>query len=200
MLAFLLRRERAPSPGRRPVPGPRRAAVSRAGRRIVPRLRSAPGHLELHLDQRPRRDRQGVDLGDPRCSSSSGWRPSGTTAVPRAAWVIQWLILVVLLCGTRLAYRFAKTAARRARAGALRPPTTRDVPVLLYGCRPAGGPVRRRGPLDARDQHAGGRHHRGCGHPARALRARRPGARRARRIWIGSSPSSRSRAFTRSGS
>ncbi len=60
----------------------------------------------------------------------------GTTAVPRAAWVIQWLVLVVLLCGTRLAYRFAKTAARRARAGALRPPATREVPVLLYGAGP----------------------------------------------------------------
>ncbi len=59
-----------------------------------------------------------------------------TSAVPRAAWVIQWLILVVLLCGTRLAYRFAKTAARRARAGALGPPATREVPVLLYGAGP----------------------------------------------------------------
>ena len=59
-----------------------------------------------------------------------------TSAVPRAAWVIQWLILVVLLCGTRLIYRFAKTAARRARAGALGPPATREVPVLLYGAGP----------------------------------------------------------------
>jgi hypothetical protein len=48
----------------------------------------------------------------------------------------QWLILVVLLCGTRLAYRFAKTAARRARAGAQRPAVTREVPVLLYGAGP----------------------------------------------------------------
>ena len=56
--------------------------------------------------------------------------------VPRAVWVNQWLILIVLLCGTRLAYRFAKATARRARAGALRAPTTRDVPVLLYGCGP----------------------------------------------------------------
>jgi FlaA1/EpsC-like NDP-sugar epimerase len=56
--------------------------------------------------------------------------------VPPAVWVIQWLILVVLLCGTRLAYRFAKTRARRARTGALRAPTTQDVPVLLYGCGP----------------------------------------------------------------
>ena len=58
------------------------------------------------------------------------------TEVPRAVWVNQWLILIVLLCGTRLAYRFAKSTARRARAGALRAPTTRDVPVLLYGCGP----------------------------------------------------------------
>ena len=36
----------------------------------------------------------------------------------------------------RLAYRFAKSTARRARAGALRAPITRDVPVLLYGCGP----------------------------------------------------------------
>jgi lipopolysaccharide/colanic/teichoic acid biosynthesis glycosyltransferase/glycosyltransferase involved in cell wall biosynthesis len=59
-----------------------------------------------------------------------------TAAVPRAAWVVQWLILVVLLCGSRLAYRFAKAAARRARAGALRSASTRDVPVLLYGAGP----------------------------------------------------------------
>ena len=58
------------------------------------------------------------------------------TEVPRGVWVNQWLILIVLLCGTRLAYRFAKSTARRARAGALRPPITRDVPVLLYGCGP----------------------------------------------------------------
>jgi len=58
------------------------------------------------------------------------------TEVPPAVSVIQWLVLVVLLCGTRLAYRFAKTAARRARAGASRAPITRDVPVLLYGCGP----------------------------------------------------------------
>jgi lipopolysaccharide/colanic/teichoic acid biosynthesis glycosyltransferase/glycosyltransferase involved in cell wall biosynthesis len=58
------------------------------------------------------------------------------TAVPGAVWVIQWLILVVLLCGTRLAYRFAKSRVRRARAGAARAPTTHDVPVLLYGCGP----------------------------------------------------------------
>ena len=57
------------------------------------------------------------------------------TEVPRAVWVNQWLILIVLLCGTA-AYRFAKSTARRARAGALRPPMTRDVPVLLYGCGP----------------------------------------------------------------
>ena len=44
--------------------------------------------------------------------------------------------VLVVLCGTRLAYRFAKTAARRARAGALRPPATREVPVLLYGAGP----------------------------------------------------------------
>ncbi len=65
-----------------------------------------------------------------------GWAAGRTTAVPPALWVIQWLILVVLLCGTRLAYRFAKTRVRRARAGAARAPTTRDVPVLLYGCGP----------------------------------------------------------------
>jgi FlaA1/EpsC-like NDP-sugar epimerase len=58
------------------------------------------------------------------------------TEVPRAVWVNQWLILIVLLCGTRLGYRFAKSTARRARAGALRAPTTPDVPVLLYGCGP----------------------------------------------------------------
>ena len=58
------------------------------------------------------------------------------TEVPRAVWVNQWLILIVLLCGTRLVYRFAKSTARRARAGALRAPITRDVPVLLYGCGP----------------------------------------------------------------
>jgi FlaA1/EpsC-like NDP-sugar epimerase len=56
--------------------------------------------------------------------------------VPRAVWVIQWLILVVLLCGARIGYRFGKAALRRARSGALRTPTTRDVPVLLYGCGP----------------------------------------------------------------
>ena len=56
--------------------------------------------------------------------------------VPPAVWVIQWLILVVLLCGARLAYRLAKAKARRARAGALRAPTAHDVPVLLYGCGP----------------------------------------------------------------
>jgi FlaA1/EpsC-like NDP-sugar epimerase len=59
-----------------------------------------------------------------------------TTEVPRAVWVIQWLILVVLLCGTRLAYRFAKTRARRARGAGARAPATHDVPVLLYGCGP----------------------------------------------------------------
>jgi FlaA1/EpsC-like NDP-sugar epimerase len=56
--------------------------------------------------------------------------------VPRAVWVIQWLILVVLLCGARIGYRFGKAAVRGARAGALRAPTARDVPVLLYGCGP----------------------------------------------------------------
>ena len=56
------------------------------------------------------------------------------TAVPRGIWIIQWLILVVLLCGTRLAYRFAKIKGR-ARLGACAP-KTRDVPVLLYGCGP----------------------------------------------------------------
>jgi lipopolysaccharide/colanic/teichoic acid biosynthesis glycosyltransferase len=64
------------------------------------------------------------------------WTAGRTTAVPPALWVVQWLILVVLLCGTRLAYRFAKTRVRRARAGAARASTTRDVPVLLYGCGP----------------------------------------------------------------
>jgi O-antigen biosynthesis protein WbqV len=39
------------------------------------------------------------------------------TEVSRAVWLNQWLILIVLLCGTRLAYRFAKSTARRARAG-----------------------------------------------------------------------------------
>jgi lipopolysaccharide/colanic/teichoic acid biosynthesis glycosyltransferase len=58
------------------------------------------------------------------------------TEVPRAVWVNQWLILIVLLCGTRLAYRFARSTARRARAAALRTPITPDVPVLLYGCGP----------------------------------------------------------------
>ena len=58
------------------------------------------------------------------------------TELPRGIWIIQWLILVGLLCGTRLAYRFAKTRARRARAGALRAPAAPDVPVLLYGCDP----------------------------------------------------------------
>ena len=95
----------------------------------------------------------------------------GTGAVPRAAWVIQWLILVVL-CGTRLAYRFAKTAARRARAGALRPARDARRARAAVWRRPAGCPVRRRGPLDAGPT-CGGRHHRGCGHAARALRARR---------------------------
>ena len=100
----------------------------------------------------------------------------GTTAVPRAVWVIQWLVLVVLLCGTRLAYRFAKTAARRARARC--PASAGDARSARAAVRrgPLACPVRRRGPLDARDQHAGSRHHRGCGHAARALRARRSGA------------------------
>ncbi|HLT02283.1 MAG TPA: sugar transferase, partial [Geminicoccaceae bacterium] len=53
--------------------------------------------------------------------------------VPPAAWLIQWLVLVVLLCGTRLAYRFAKSAARRAAA---RTPSIPNVPVLLYGAGP----------------------------------------------------------------
>jgi colanic acid biosynthesis glycosyl transferase WcaI len=58
------------------------------------------------------------------------------TEVPPGIWIIQWLILVVLLCGARLAYRFAKIKARRARAGAPGAQATRDVPVLLYGCGP----------------------------------------------------------------
>jgi lipopolysaccharide/colanic/teichoic acid biosynthesis glycosyltransferase/glycosyltransferase involved in cell wall biosynthesis len=56
-------------------------------------------------------------------------------AMPPAVWVIQWLILVALLCGARLAYRFARTRARGARA-AWRAPASQDVPVLLYGCGP----------------------------------------------------------------
>ena len=65
-----------------------------------------------------------------------GWAAGRMTAAPAAAWVLQWLTLVALLCGSRLAYRFAKSRARRARAGAERAPTTPDVPVLLYGCGP----------------------------------------------------------------
>ena len=45
------------------APRRRRSAVPRSGRSFVPRLRSAPAHLELHLGRRARRDRQGVDLG-----------------------------------------------------------------------------------------------------------------------------------------
>jgi lipopolysaccharide/colanic/teichoic acid biosynthesis glycosyltransferase len=47
-----------------------------------------------------------------------------------------WLILVVLLCGARLTYRFAKGAARRARAGTHRAAPMPAVPVLLYGAGP----------------------------------------------------------------
>ena len=58
-----------------------------------------------------------------------------TLAVAPAVSVIQWLVLVVLLCGTRLAYRFARNRARRARAAAA-PTPAQDLPVLLYGCGP----------------------------------------------------------------
>ena len=58
------------------------------------------------------------------------------TEVPPALWVMQWLVLVVLLCGARLIYRFAKVRARGASAGAVPAPTMADLPVLLYGCGP----------------------------------------------------------------
>ncbi|HSA82804.1 MAG TPA: hypothetical protein VLE23_18450, partial [Geminicoccaceae bacterium] len=56
--------------------------------------------------------------------------------VPPAVCVIQWLILIALLCGARLACRCTITEAARARVDASRAPTTHDVPVLLYGCGP----------------------------------------------------------------
>lgn len=59
-----------------------------------------------------------------------------TDAVAPAVPVVQWLLLVVFLAGTRLAYRFAKIAARRARTGPARAPTAPGTPVLLYGCGP----------------------------------------------------------------
>ncbi len=49
-----------------------------------------------------------------------------------AVIVIQWLVLVVLLCASRLLYRIVKTRGRRP--GARR--TARDMPVLVCGCAP----------------------------------------------------------------
>ena len=172
----------------------RRAAVSRARWRIVPGLRAAPGHLRPTPRSATSDHREGVDLVDPPCSSRSSSRRRRTAAVPRAAWVVQWLILVVLLCGSRLAYRFAKGAARRARAGAVRPPRPRDVPVPL-------APVRWPPFTSARSAPRPGPT---CGSSASSRTpAPRAGAlcttsrsSAAHRTWIGSSPSSRSRAFT----
>jgi glycosyltransferase involved in cell wall biosynthesis len=57
---------------------------------------------------------------------------AGAPAPPHAT-IVQWLLLVVLLCGARLAWRLIKAQARRARAVAL---PSAVVPVLLYGCGP----------------------------------------------------------------
>ena len=43
------------------------------------------------------------------------------TEVPRGVWVNQWLILIVLLCGTRLGYRFAQVHGATRAGGCLAP-------------------------------------------------------------------------------
>ena len=43
------------------------------------------------------------------------------TQVPRGVWVNQWLILIVLLCGARLAYQFAKVHGQARAGGCLAP-------------------------------------------------------------------------------
>jgi lipopolysaccharide/colanic/teichoic acid biosynthesis glycosyltransferase len=63
-----------------------------------------------------------------------GLAAGGTPELPRAFALIEWMILIVLLCGSRLGYRLGRQRARRVRARAVRAPAAAEVPVLLYGC------------------------------------------------------------------
>jgi lipopolysaccharide/colanic/teichoic acid biosynthesis glycosyltransferase len=51
---------------------------------------------------------------------------------PPTLFVIQWFVLLVGLCATRVVYRFVKTRSGRGPP----PGTVRDLSVLLYGCGP----------------------------------------------------------------